>query len=405
MKGGVRWLFLDLNSYFASVEQQETPSLRGRPVAVTPTLADSGCCIAASYEAKAFSVRTGMRVAEARTLCPGLQIVESRPALYVRYHHRIFEAVDSCVPVEATLSIDEMACRLTGSQEEPSKAVLLAGLIKKTIAERAGPCLKSSIGIAPNRFLAKLASDVKKPDGLTVLTTGDLPDALLSLPLQGLPGIGPRMDARLRREGIRSFQNLWDLDSRNLKRIWGGVNGERFWRLLRGEDLEERPVRRRSISHSHVLEPALRTREGGFRIAQKLASKLGVRLRKMGYHAGGLSVAVQFVNGPGAEARAPLDEIRDTPTLLKTFKDLWEGLPSRSPLWVGVTLYSLIPEERTTPSLFDDGRKDAMSFLIDKLNDTYGHDTAYFASLHHVKNKAPTRIPFTRVPEDWEMGN
>jgi DNA polymerase-4 len=212
------------------------------------------------------------------------------------------------------------------------------------------------------------------------------------------------MDASLRRQGVRSLQDLWALDSKNMKRIWGGVNGERLWRLLRGEDLEESPTRRRSINHSHVLEPSLRTRENAFRIAQKLTCKLGVRLRKMGYRAGGLSVAVQFTNGPSAEAKAKLDQIRDTPTLLRTFKDQWEKLPSRSPLWVGITLYSLIPEERVTPSLFDDGRQDTLSFLMDKLNGTYGHDTAYFAGLHHVKNKAPTRIPFTRVPEDWEMG-
>src|SRR5579871_4525772 len=97
----LNWLFLDLNSYFASVEQQDRPELRGKPVAVVPVLADTTCCIAASYEAKAFGVRTGTIVADARRLCPGIILVEGRHELYVDYHHRIVEAVETCLPVTA----------------------------------------------------------------------------------------------------------------------------------------------------------------------------------------------------------------------------------------------------------------------------------------------------------------
>src|SRR5436309_2030075 len=107
----VKWLFLDLNAYFASVEQQVTPALRGQPVAVVPTMAETTCCIAASYEAKTFGIKTGTLVAEAKNLCPGIHLVEARHALYVRYHHAIVAAVDSCIPVESIVSIDEMACR------------------------------------------------------------------------------------------------------------------------------------------------------------------------------------------------------------------------------------------------------------------------------------------------------
>ena len=119
----LRWLFLDLNSYFASVEQELRPELRGRPVAVVPVVADTTCCIAASYEAKAFGVKTGTQVGEAKRLCPGIALVEARHELYVEYHNRIVEAVEQRVPVSSVQSIDEMACRLIG-REQPLLAAL-----------------------------------------------------------------------------------------------------------------------------------------------------------------------------------------------------------------------------------------------------------------------------------------
>jgi DNA polymerase-4 len=185
----VQWLFLDLNAYFASVEQQERPELRGVPVGVVPVMADTTSLIAASYEAKAFGIKTGTGVAEAKILCPKIRLVEARHAQYVRYHHAVVEAVDSCVPVDAIASIDEMVCRLTGSQKEIPVAVALAEKIKRTIKEKAGAYLKSSIGLATNRFLAKLASDMQKPDGLTILKKSELPGSLYRLTPRDLPGI------------------------------------------------------------------------------------------------------------------------------------------------------------------------------------------------------------------------
>jgi len=113
---GLNWLFLDMNAFFASVEQQLNPRLRGCPVGVVPVMADTSCCIAASYEAKRQGVSTGTRIAEAKKRCPGIQLVPARPAEYVRVHERIVEAVNSVVPVHKVHSIDEMACRLMGSE-------------------------------------------------------------------------------------------------------------------------------------------------------------------------------------------------------------------------------------------------------------------------------------------------
>src|ERR1700749_798670 len=122
----LRWLFLDLNSYFASVEQELVPSLRGRPVAVVPVVADTTCCIAASYEAKTFGVKTGTQVGEAKRMCPGIELVEARHELYVDYHNRNVEAVETVVPVASVMSIDEIACRLVG-RGQPLSAALERG--------------------------------------------------------------------------------------------------------------------------------------------------------------------------------------------------------------------------------------------------------------------------------------
>lgn len=171
----LRWLLLDLNSYFASVEQELRPELRDRPIAVVPVMADTTCAIAASYEAKAFGVRTGTRVGDAKQMCPGIVLVEARHELYVDYHNRIVEVVEQCVPVSAVLSIDEMASSLIGREQPLSAALDLAKRIKASIRENVGFTLRCSIGLAPNRYLAKIASDMEKPDGLVALTPDLLP--------------------------------------------------------------------------------------------------------------------------------------------------------------------------------------------------------------------------------------
>jgi DNA polymerase-4 len=210
--GGLNWLFVDLNSYFASVEQEVRPDLRGRPVGVVPMMADTTVCIAASYEAKAFGVRTGTIVADAKRMCPDLVLVEARHEIYVDYHYRIVEAVESCLPVTAVLSIDEMACRLMGRERPLLAAMELGQRVKAAIREKVGPMLRSSVGLATNRYLAKVASDMEKPDGLVALPLDILPEALSQLTLRDLPGIGPRTEKRLNEKGIHAMDQILALD-------------------------------------------------------------------------------------------------------------------------------------------------------------------------------------------------
>jgi len=196
----LQWLFLDLNSYFASVEQELRPELRDRPLAVVPLVADTTCCIAASYEAKRYGVRTGTQVGEAKRLCPAIVLVEARHELYVDYHHRVVEAVESCLPVTSVMSIDEMACRLLGREQPLLAALELARDVKAAVRRRVGSTLRCSVGLATNRYLSKVASDMEKPDGLVALTPDLLHDALSALTPRDLPGVGARMEKQARQQ-------------------------------------------------------------------------------------------------------------------------------------------------------------------------------------------------------------
>jgi hypothetical protein len=153
-ENAVQWLFLDLNAFFASCEQQENSALRGKPVIVVQTLTASAVAIAASYAAKAFGIETGTLTREARRLCPGVFAVQANHRLYTEYHERVLKAVDTCLPVEKVCSIDEMACRLMGTERQVPVARELALKVKRALREQVGECLTCSVGIAPNVFLA-----------------------------------------------------------------------------------------------------------------------------------------------------------------------------------------------------------------------------------------------------------
>src|SRR6476660_1630249 len=190
--GLLRWLVLDLNSFFASCEQQEEPALRGKPIIVVQTMAETTCAIAASYPAKALGIKTGTLVHEARRLCPDVQLVQAHHKLYVEYHHRILRAIDKHIPVQEVMSIDEVACRLDKLQQQPAIARKLAQEIKHEIESQVGACLTSSIGISANKLLAKLASNMQKPDGLVILPIEKLPGAILHLKIRAIPGHRPQ---------------------------------------------------------------------------------------------------------------------------------------------------------------------------------------------------------------------
>ncbi len=206
----------------------------------------------------------------------------------------------------------------------------------KDVLRGVGDTLRCSVGLAPNRYLSKLASDMLKPDGLTVLLQRDLPQALYRLELSDLTGVGESMEKRIRSSGIASVEQLCQLSPEQMRRIWKSVLGERMWHWLRGADFNDGEPQRKSLGKQHVLAPELRSREQAFRVAQKLLQSAAANLRKLNFWAGGLGVIVEFVRSRyGVErgqqvepwkAQMRIYECRDTFTLQAHLSNLWGGL-------------------------------------------------------------------------------
>jgi DNA polymerase-4 len=421
-KTAMNWLFVDMNSFFASVEQDARPELRGRPVGIVPMMADTTCCLAASYEAKACGVKTGTLVGDAKRLCPGLMLVEAHHELYVEYHHRIVEAVESCLPVTSVQSIDEMACQLMGRERPLLAALELGRKVKARILEQVGPMIRSSVGLATNRYLAKVASDMEKPDGLVALPKDILPYALSQLTLRDLPGIGARTEKRLNEQGIRSMEDLLALDCEQAGQLWGSVWGERLWHWLQGEDFDAAETEHlKSLSHQHVLAPEMRTPEKAWAVAHKLLHKAAMRLRAADSWASSMGLAIGFavprgektpvsrfgVPTRGWKAELRLSECRDNPTLVAALCRLWASKPGgpefEHPYFIGVSLNGLVPDRLHTLSLFDSTEDEQgrtrLTATMDELNNKYGMSTLAPATMLTAFKAAPTRIAFHSIPE------
>lgn len=401
MELGLRWIFVDMNSFFASCEQQKNPELRGQPIIIAPVLTDTTCAIAASYEAKAFGIKTGTPIWEAKKLCPHLKIVQQRPHLYVEYHHKILEAIETCIPVEVILSVDEVACKLDKVQCSPEKAHALALAIKKAIRERVGVALTCSIGVASNKLMAKLASDMQKPDGLVILKPEEMPQPILHLDISDICGIGKNMDARLRANGILDMAALWAADAQHLKRIWGGVLGLRFHALLHGADLPTPINPTRSIGHQHVLAPDERTKIKSMPVIRQLLVRAAQRLRTDGFYCRRLYLEIKWVQNLGYHAdECRFKETQDTHFLLTNLMRLWNESPDLKPLRIGIVLADLQPIARHQPDLFDKPKAPNLTRAMDALNARYGRDTIFYGV---PKLAMTSKISFTRVPKMEEF--
>lgn len=407
----LRHLFIDMNAFFASCEQQMKPKLRNKPVAVIPTKAETTFVIAASYEAKEFGVRTGTPVWEARKLCPGIVFREADHQRYVIIHNRVIEAIERVIPIENVVSIDEMSCRLVGDERKPEVANDIARRIKQEIYARAGSEMHCSIGIGPNVMLAKVATDMKKPNGLTWLSDADLPHKLHPLKLTDFPGVAKRMQRRFNLNGIFTVEQFCSAPAKTLALIWGSkLLGERWYRLLHGEEVADTPTQRRTVSHSHVLPPELRTDAGAFGVLMKLVHKAAARMRKIGYWCGAVSVSANFLGGGsphdprdmvwwGESVRIP--RCHDTPTILAVAMKLWEKrIRDRKPFKIAMALSDLVPNRSATPSLFDEDRQgEDISRTLDMVNSQFGASVIYLGAMFGMRKAAPPRIAFTQIPD------
>ena len=413
----LNWLYLDLNSYFASVEQQLQPKLQNKPIAIVPTMTDATCAIAASYEAKAYGVKTGTMIYEAKKLCPKIICVQANHENYVRYHHKILEEIDKYIPIEIISSIDEVACKLIGSQKNESQARKIAKNIKIGIQENIGQYIRCSIGIAPNRFLAKTASNLEKPDGLQVLYSKDIPDRIKHFKLSDLTGIGRAMEYRLNKSGILSIQELYKISPKHMRKIWGNVQGEKFWYMLRGKEIADVKTERKTIGHSHVLEPKWRLVELAEKVMLRLLLKAASRLRRTDYYCSRLSLSIRTENNLRLEGKSRFYRACDNKKLQEEATKIWAQLIKKRNFKqikkISITLYNLKKKSDLQPELFqnfnkkitlDTNRFEELSKTMDNINTRFGRDSVTIGGLpNKIKSFSGTRIAFTRIPDKQEF--
>jgi DNA polymerase IV len=409
----LRWLFLDLNSYFASVEQNENPQLRGKPVAVLPLMTDATCVIAASYEAKRCGVKTGTPVWEAKRLCPGIELVAGRHDVYVDYHHRILEEVDRHIPVTDICSIDEVACRLDPRERNLDVAADLSRRIKEGLRRNVGPMIRCSIGLAPNKFLAKTATDMQKPDGFVVLEPQALPGRLFDLALTDLCGIADRTAKRLARGGICTVEQLWHANPKFIRQLWGGLVGERFWYQLHGHDLSEAETERSSVSHSQVLAPAARPFREARLVCRRLTQKAAARLRRLGFVAARFGLSLRAVAGTRWQGELRLEAPSDDNLeFLRAMDELWQAAAHELHLIdlkkVGIWVSDITEAARLSPTLFDQtapkaGRRENVSGVMDQINKKFGKDAVLLGMPAKLAKYTGTKIAFNRIPDREEF--
>lgn len=429
----LKWLFLDLNSYFASVEQQINPALRGKPVAVVPADTPHTCAIAASYEAKAYGVKTGTIIRDAKRMCPGLICIQARHDQYVKYHNLLIEEIVKHTPINTVWSIDELDSCLPPGKRSEAAAREVAMRIKRGIWANVGEALNCSIGIAPNSLLGKIATDMEKPNGLVVLRPEELPGRLLDLKLTDLPGIGANMEQRLRRAGITTVEQFWNTSPKHARKIWGSVQGERFWYRLHGYDFPHEPTKKSMIGHSRVLDPALRTEEKARLMTRRLLTKAVQRLRRQNLYAGTLSLGVSVI--------IPYEKSGATGATLKWRKEIrlnpaneaFSFLGRLGPLWdemrayfhhghgmvhprfkkVSVILSGLREAEDITGDLFESRtpedvqkteKQEALAQALDKLQAKYQKETVTLGvPPKTLSGYVGTKIAFSRVPDQEEF--
>lgn len=387
-------LFLDMNAFFASVEQQVRPELRNKPICVAPYTGDTGCCIARSYEAKQYGISV-MRVADAKRLCPSLKVIEARPELYIFYHRQIVKVLRELNPFVEIKSIDEFNLKLTGLDRKRENAIILANKLKQKIKNDVGDSLKCSIGISSSPWLSKVAGEIEKPDGLVTLPLFRLPELYSKLKLTDLPGINLRMERQLNHRNINSAIDFYNSELGSLS-LWFGHPGRLWYYRLRGYEVDEIKSNTKSIGHSHVLSPEFRNRISARKVLAKMAEKCAKRLRIKNLWSSGVHMSIIFLGGGHYSRCLKTGLVCDSKSILRGSLILYDNCKiNKIPLKVSVTLLDLKQMHYQPISLFKElETSKKVSRTLDQINDRYGEQTIYSAAEFGSLEAAPNRIPF-----------
>ncbi|OGL37814.1 hypothetical protein A3E49_00510 [Candidatus Saccharibacteria bacterium RIFCSPHIGHO2_12_FULL_49_19] len=393
-------LHIDLNSCFATVEQQARPLLRGRPLAVTNRLTVNACIVAASYEAKSQGIKVGMRLSEGKELVPDLITIETDPPKYHYVYQQLVRIMKSYSPKTTMKSIDEGIIDFTGTRSHINTRPLTAiGYeIKKRLRDDVGSWMRCNIGIAPNRFLAKTAASLHKPDGLDIITHANLRKTLASLELTDLTGIAERNEARLNACGIYTSLQFLEASPKVLKnQVFKSVIGEDWHQRLRGWEVDDVEWDTKTIGRQFVMDDYWASEEKVRSRLAHLCESTGLKMRHKGLCARGLSVYIRYKSGDYWHSRKAFKstfftngEIYRRATLLFNQHPRLDYIVE-----LGVTAYLLEASRTNQVSILEDINREVwLTEAVDEINQRFGNYTVTFASSADAKGKIKQKIPF-----------
>ena len=402
-------MHIDLNSCFATVEQQANPLLRGKPIVVAAYISPSGCILAPSIEAKEHGIKTGMRVKDGKLLYPSLIVLPTDPEKYRNVHVSLRKILRDYTNDFTPKSIDEFVLNFEGYPILARNNMhQIAKEIKQRIKSEIGEWLTVSVGIAPNRFLAKQASNLRKPDGLDEINKGNYLEIYSKMAITDLSGIKTRNAARLAYAGIHSVIDFYKADIRTLKAAFSSINGYYWYLRLRGWEIDNFEFGRKSYGNSYALPKPLITPEELSPILSKLVSKTGRRLRSANYKARGIHVSIVYRDWSfwhkGISFPGVLFDSRDI--YQKAFKIMCSA-PDKKPVReLAVSCFNLLKSDFSQLELFEDViKKEKLVKAIDSVNEYWGDFVITPARMINAKGAVPDRIAFGGVKELEEFVN
>lgn len=407
-------MHIDLNSCFATVEQQARVKLRGKPVAIMNRRTENTMIVTCSYEAKAKGVKLGMSFKQAKRLCPDLIGLESDPPKYRYVYHKLMDIMRDYSPHFTMKSIDEgvIDFSLSPALIRDRDMVEVGREIKQRLRDEIGIAMRCNIGIAPNRFLAKTAASLHKPDGLDVITHENLREVLAELELQDLTGIAAANEHRLNQVGIYTPLEFLDAEVVVLeKMVFKSIVGRHWHQRLRGWEVDDVEYGLKSCGRQYVLESHNLSRQEISQRLHHLAEAVGVKLRSQGKSARGVGIYARFYNDtPLATSHmrwgkrgnywhekmlAPLPFFSNAAIWAMTSR-LFTHAPEGAIREIGVQCYHLGDDLGNQLSLFGDviAREQQVTAAIDEVNKRYGERTIHSADTLHTGIYVKTKIPF-----------
>lgn len=399
-------MHVDLNSCFATVQQQANKHLRGKPVLIAAYNSPRGCVVAPSIEAKSFGVKTGNRVVEARLLAPNA-VVRTPDTVLIRDVHVKFNKIcKDYSPQVFPKSIDEVVIDFSGMEYFLKDKSLqdVAREIKQRLKEEVGSWMSCSIGISTNRFLAKVAASYRKPDGLVVIDYRNLLDIYDTLTLTDLPYIKLKNAARLKSAGIFTIRDFLGASLDTLKKeVFHSINGYYWYKRIRGWEVDAIEFERKSFGQDYSLQSATADPKELARLLMKLCEKMGRRLRRSGESAMGLHVSCVYTDRTWWHTGKKFHTAQCTTLeLYRRAQYLFDTQPLKKVVAkLSVSCYALVPSGNAQINLFDlaEDKMEKLTRALDKINDTYGEFVITPARMMGMRDTIVDRIAFGGVRE------